>query len=480
MVPTTMNLAWVVLAIVAWGALAFGAVYDWAYWPLLGAAAGAGVWGLVKRVPRVRRRGSLPLAIGLLLIAVAIGIQLVPLDRQTLVELSPATDDFLRQYNVPYALRVALAETGADVASAGTPASHPLSINPGKTWLGLAFLAGLGLLLLGLIRGLDGWDLRTIAPGLAVLGVVMALTGIIQKATWNGKVYGFWEPINADAVAFGPFINRNHFAGWMLLALPVVIGYFAAQIARGMVGVKPDWRSRVMWFATPDANRAVLTGFSIVVMGLALAMTLSRSGITGFLLAILLSGIQALRHQRTALRRRLLTSYLVLAFAAAVTWAGIDAIAARFSLVDWELGGRAGAWADAWNIHLMFPVFGTGFNTYGTATLLLQKHDLASHYAEAHSDYLQLLTEGGWMVALPILLTLVLFAGEVWGRFQDARDDLFGYWLRLGAVTGILAMAFQETVEFSLQMPGNAVLFVLLAALAVRRSSAAGWQRNPD
>lgn len=473
-------MAWVVLAIVAWGALAFGAVYDWAYWPLLGAAAGAGVWGLVKRVPRVRHRWNIPLAVGLLLVAAAIGVQLVPLDRQTLVELSPATDDFLRQYNVPYALGVALAESGTEAAVALTSVSHPLSINPEKTWLGLAFLGGLGLLFLGLVRGLDGWDLRTIAPGLTIFGVVMSLIGIVQKATWNGKVYGFWEPINAGAASFGPFINRNHFAGWMLLTLPIVIGYFAAQIARGMVGVKPDWRSRVMWFATPDANRAVLTAFSIVVMGLALVMTLSRSGITGFLLAILLSGIQALRHQRTALRRRLLTSYLVLAFAAAVTWAGIDAIAARFSLVDWELGGRAGAWADAWNIHLMFPVFGTGFNTYGTATLLLQRHDLASHYAEAHSDYLQLLAEGGWLVALPLVLTLLLFTAEVWRRFQDARDDVFGYWLRLGAVTGIVAMAFQETVEFSLQMPGNAVLFVLLAAVAVRRSSAAGWRRSPE
>jgi hypothetical protein len=70
------------------------------------------------------------------------------------------------------------------------------------------------------------------------------MIGIIQKALWSGKVYGFWEPINKGVTAFGPFINRNHFAGWMLMALPLAVGYFAALVARGMVGVKPGWRNR--------------------------------------------------------------------------------------------------------------------------------------------------------------------------------------------------------------------------------------------
>jgi hypothetical protein len=38
-------------------------------------------------------------------------------------------------------------------------------------------------------------------------------------------------------------------------------------------------------------------------------------------------------------------------------------------------------------------------------------------------------------------------------------------------VTGIVAIAFQEIVEFSLQMPGNAALFTVLCAMAVRRAS---------
>ena len=461
-------MAWAVLLIVAWGALAFGAPYDWAYWPLMAACVAVGVWGLLRRVRSVRRGVHAAVLAGLLLTAGAIGLQLVPLDRATLQRVSPATDAFLLKYDVGYAQAVRFA---GNPLAPRAPIQHPISINPPGTWLGLAMLCALGIFLLGLARGLGGRDLRTIAPGLTAFGVVLAFIGIAQKAVWNGKVYGFWEPLEPGSGPFGPFINRNHFAGWMLLVIPVAIGYFSAQIAKGMQGVKPGWRRRIVWFSTNQANRTVLTGFAILVMGLALVMTLSRSGVTCLLLALAISAMNVWRHQATVAKKRWLSGYLVFVFVLAVSWAGIDALAARFAEVDWKMGGRALAWEDGWRIHEMFPWLGTGFNTYGAATVLYQQNDVAWHYFEAHNDYLQILVEGGWLVAVPVLLTILLFAREVWKRFREAEDDPTGYWIRLGAVTGMVAIAFQSVVEFSLQMPGIAALFCVLAALAIRRTA---------
>jgi O-antigen ligase len=90
---------------------------------------------------------------------------------------------------------------------------------------------------------------------------------------------------------------------------------------------------------------------------------------------------------------------------------------------------------------------------------------------EAHNDYLQLLVEGGWLIAVPALVLMGLFGWQVRSRFREGRDDRTGYWIRLGAVTGIIAIAFQEIVEFSLQMPGNAAFFTILCAIAIRRTS---------
>lgn len=497
-----MNMAVPVLVFVAWGALAFGAVYGWAYAVLLALCGATAVWGLARRVPSVRRQVCLPLLAGMLLTGAAIGVQLMPIHRAALVRLSPATDDFLRQYDVTYAFQV-VAETreaatraeraGAPATTTTTPATpttpgvvtpgavvagivtHPLSINPAKTRLGLLFFVVFGALVLGLARGLDGWDLRTFAPGLAIIGTVMALIAIVQAALWNGKVYGFWEPVNAGAQAYGPFINRNHFAGWMLMALPVVMASFAARVARGMTGVEPGWRNRAMWFATPEANRAALTGFAILIMSLSLAMSFSRSGIAGFVLAMLAAGALVVRRQATAVRKGFMAGYLALIVVAAIGWAGLDTIVTRFSVADAGLADRAGAWADALRIHRSFPLFGTGVNTYGTATTLLQQYRAGeAHFVEAHSDYLQVLVEGGYLVAVPAAILLLLFAWQTAARFREGHDDETGRWIRMGAVTGIFAILLQETGEFSLQMPGNFALFAVLCAIAVRRSSVRG------
>jgi hypothetical protein len=64
-----------------------------------------------------------------------------------------------------------------------------------------------------------------------------------------------------------------------------------------------------------------------------------------------------------------------------------------------------------------------------------------------------------------------VFVGRVAYRFRASSSDA-DYWIRIGAVTGILSIAFREAMDFSLQMPGNAALFVIPLVLPSRRSSA--------
>jgi O-antigen ligase len=153
-------------------------------------------------------------------------------------------------------------------------------------------------------------------------------------------------------------------------------------------------------------------------------------------------------------------------------FAGVDTIAGRFTDGGWgEFNNRRGAWADAVGIASIFPVTGTGLNTYGVATLFYQQHDLKMYYREAHNDYLQLAAEGGLLLAVPAILCIAAFAILVWKRF-GAETSSSGYWLRVGAVTGLAAVALQEIVDFSLQMPGNAALFAVLCGIALHRSPA--------
>ena len=72
-------------------------------------------------------------------------------------------------------------------------------------------------------------------------------------------------------------------------------------------------------------------------------------------------------------------------------------------------------------------------------------------------------------MGVPALALVLLFGREVRRRFQ-ATASLTSYWLRVGAVAGLVAIALQELVEFSLQLPGNAVMFAALCMIAGHRA----------
>ena len=101
---------------IAWGTLAFGAVYPWAYWPLAIASIGLGLWGIslggTWADPRTRH---LSLALGA--IAAAVFIQIIDVPYSWLATLSPAVGRFLSEFQIGY-------------LPAG---SHALSLDPATT-----------------------------------------------------------------------------------------------------------------------------------------------------------------------------------------------------------------------------------------------------------------------------------------------------------------------------------------------------------
>ena len=438
-----------VLLLIAWGAFTFGAVYPWAFVPLY---AGAAVFALAcfRHTSRFRAR---PLATALGLLVICISIQLIPLPARVLHSLSPETDELLRSYVVGY----------PEVAT-----RHPLSLAPRATATALAALSVLALLLFGLARALDRADLRQIIRGVAILGAVLTVAAIIQRALWSGKIYGFWTPFE-QSLPFGPFVNRNHFAGWMLMAMPLTIGYLIARVTQRMRNVRRNWRSRLVWLSTPDASETILVAFAVFLMALGLTMSLSRSGTLGLIGALAISAWFVLRRAASISRRTILTTYFIFVMVIAIAWAGVDRLAARFGADDpMTLGNRTIIWIDTLNIAKDFPLFGTGLNTYGVAMLFYQTVMPEKHLAQAHNDYLQLMAEGGALVGIPAAFAVVMLVRLIRERFRDLSRDSTDYWIRVGAVTGIVAIGLQEIGEFSLQMPGNAVLFVVLLAIALR------------
>lgn len=329
------------------------------------------------------------------------------------------------------------------------------------------------LLLAGLSRTLHSGGLRSLVYGIIVIGLLLAIVAIVQRfMIHDGEIYGFWTPQQQGADPYGSFVNKHHFAGWMVMVLSLAIGVVSGGIARGMRDVKPDWRNRLLWLSSRDASLIVLTMFASLVMGLSLILSLSRSGIAALTLALVVSQWLITRRHSSASRRSVATAYLGFVIVVAIGWGGVDPVARHFAATSWDdAGGRLGVWRDTLRIIKDVPLTGTGLNTFSDVMLEYQTYRRDLHFSQAHNDYLQLAAEGGLLVGIPILMALFFFVCEVKRRFHEGADDLTTYWIRVGATTGLAAIALQEFVDFSLQMPGNALLFTVLAAIAIHQSS---------
>jgi hypothetical protein len=446
------------LAVIAWGALAFGAVYPWAYWTLAAAAVASAACSIAvtrSAAAAPSSRGttlSRPLMWALCAVGAAIAVQLMPLPAPLLTALSPRAAGILSELDPAFA--------------AGN--AHALSIWPASTRVALVLYAALVIWLASLVRLLSSAGSRRFVEALTGLGVLVALVGIVQKPLYSGAIYGVWT-LKPWREPFGPFVNRNHFAGWMVMVLPLTLSLLVAGIHRSTAALKPGWRHKVLWLSSPEANRLALVAGAAMVMALSLVLTMSRSGMTAFVASIVMTGWFVARVFDSRPQRIGAGICLAAVVFVVVGWAGPDVIASRFSSADWgEFNSRRGAWLDAIGVTRAFPVAGTGANTYWAAALFYQRHELTHYFAQAHNDYLQIAAEGGLLLTLPALVCVVIFVRDVIRCMGDQRATTV-WWLRAGAVTSLLAIAFQESVDFSLQMPGNAALFAAVCAIALHR-----------
>ena len=438
---------------VCWGAFAIGGAHAWGYWPLACLCLAAGLIGLCSASADAGPDRTL--IAGLALVALAIAVQLVPLPLAWLDTLSPRMLPLLENVDFEY--------------GAGLVRTHPLSIDPPSTAVALGLYFSFVVFLLGLTRIFAIDHLRRTVEALTIAGVLLALAGIVQKPLYAGRVLGVWQP-EFGANPFGPFVNRNHFAGWMLMALPLTMALLCAGLHQGMRGLKPGLRYRILWLSSPEANRLILIAAAAVLMAMSLVLTMSRSGISALAFSLVLTAWLVSRGFASDSRRAATVATLGVMAATTVAWVGADAIVERFSQTSWyEFDNRRGAWSDAVGVWSAFRVTGTGLNTYPVAARFYQRHDLDKFFGEAHNDYLQVLAEGGLLVAVPAALCLLFFIREVYRRGRADQPATTSWWLRRGALTGLVAIALQESVEFSLQMPGNAVLFALLCAVALHR-----------
>src|SRR5688572_8057879 len=196
--------------------LLFAGAEPWALVALLSLAAIAALSS--PRATFAFRRHTRPFDLALLALLAAIAIQIVPLPAAVVALLSPEA--------IKIVAAVQLTPLGAAPSSWKT-----LSVNPDATLLSLGTVA-LGALSFWIARAVfsAGGGTRLFCRVIAFAGVVAALMAVIQKAVAARSVLFLVEPAARSASPFGAFVNRNHFAAWLLMVAAPVVGYSIARM----------------------------------------------------------------------------------------------------------------------------------------------------------------------------------------------------------------------------------------------------------
>ncbi|HEX5731493.1 MAG TPA: O-antigen ligase family protein [Blastocatellia bacterium] len=307
--------------------------------------------------------------------------------------------------------------------------------------------------------------LKGLASFLVIYGLAMALFALVQHISWNGKFY-WLRPNTVSATPFGPFVNHNHFAGYMEMLIPVPIAMILTRAVRG--------------------EMRLLAGFAAVVMGIAAIASLSRGGMISLAAELVFITLICLRLARTnkasergAARAR--TPFAASQVAAVVViaavilvgvfWIGADAVINRVTQgqstatqTETFHSSRGWVWRDTWTMIKANPLLGVGLGAYGTAFSIYSASDGSLRVPQAHNDYLQVVADcgvPGGLIALWFIVTLF----RAFRRGVYSRDPMIAA-LALGSGAGAFGLLVHSVFDFNLQLPSNALLFLLLTAVA--------------
>src|SRR6266436_8732827 len=295
-----------------------------------------------------------------------------------------------------------------------------------------------------LFRTADDW--RGFVWFIMFFGFLVAIFGILQHLTFNGKLYWFRE-MRYGGIPFGPYVNRNHFAGFAELVIPIAL----VPLVLGKV-------RRERWFAV-----GLLALFPLG----ALFLSASRGGIISLAAEIvLLSLLLVLRRTRG---KHVLAGAVVLLFAfMLVSWLGVRQIIERFSSMqslEVTSGKRASMRLNTWHIFREHPWTGTGLGTLQTVFPPYETLYDAKVVNHAHNDYLEALSETGIAGAA----CCAWFLGALFFRSLRRvllQDKSFSAALHLSGLVGCTGFLVHGLVDFNLHIPGNALFFFLMANLA--------------
>ena len=279
-----------------------------------------------------------------------------------------------------------------------------------------------------------------VATFLSIFGLFKRI-GINPFPWWD---YGDIKHI-PDALS-STYGNRNHLAGYMEMAIPLILGLF-------MTGYR--------------GGRLFLLVYLTFIMLTALVLSLSRGGWIGTLIGLSFMAL-ALLISRYFKRKRFLIALIagfvvvtLIVLASTPVVERIRTFEQKEEIPNFQ--SRVSRWGGVIDIIQDHPLIGTGPGTFATIFTQYQPPGFASRSFYAHNDYLHFISEVGLLLIAIVVWMIIALYRKGFKKMQNPSRLIRG--ITVGAMSGITAILVHSISDFNLHIPANVLLFTVLAAI---------------
>ncbi|HXM42938.1 MAG TPA: O-antigen ligase family protein, partial [Bryobacteraceae bacterium] len=320
------------------------------------------------------------------------------------------------------------------------PASFaPLAIAPAITVTHLLRVVAYVLLFV-LVR-----DVTRRLPGRGRWWAAMPLVAIAAAEAGLGLL----QSVQGEEVQ-GTYLNKNHLAGLLEMALPLAAANAAALFAR---------RAR--------AKAAAMLSVALLIFA-GLVRSLSKMGFAAGLAGLFVMGALTIAGRLQGGKKWLAVAGLAVLVLFGFVFLPSDAFVANYGGLTSKgpaaLEGRGPIWLETLHLIAAYPAFGCGLGNYETAFLRYQTSVVDRVFTYAHNDYLQVAAElgaAGFLIAAALLLPV--FATPF--RAAAQGPDRTTRYLGLGCAGAIAAMALHSLTDFNMYVPANALALAWICGI---------------
>ena len=294
------------------------------------------------------------------------------------------------------------------------------------------------------------------------LRIRLATYALIASGVGQAAYGGFTSLSNPGAGVSGTFVNPNHYASYLVMALSVGIGVLLASLSGAR---NESWsqffRNALQWAITPKMGLRLL----LVVMVIGLVLSRSRMGNLSFFISLFVTGVIGLILSKKASRSMvvLIASLIVVDIFIVGAYFGTQRVIDRLSETSLETDDRDEVAGYALKMWQDFPVFGAGLGSFPVVFPRYSAEGTSVAYTHAHNDFLEFAAEAG-AVGLLLLGAIVAMSFAAALRAQQLREDPVMRGISFASLMGTIALMIHSTVDFNLQIPANALTFLLLLA----------------